>query len=146
MNHYLPYLGIVIAAAGLGSYFTNTGIRSKAYTSLKKPSWQPPGYVIGIVWTVIYLLYSYSWSKVQVPLIHGLFGINMILNVLWCYVFFYLGEFSLALAVLMALIGTLVLQIITFYKYDMLATLLLIPYLLWCCFAAFINYTLIKIN
>ena len=146
MNNYLPYLGIVTVAAGIASYFTNVGLKSKEYNKLIKPSWYPPGYAIGIAWTIIYLLYSYSWSKVEVPYIDKLFWLNIILNVLWCFVFFYLDKSSLALVVLIALVGTLVSQIMYFYKYDMLASLLLIPYLLWCCFATFLNYTLIKLN
>lgn len=147
MNSYLPYLGAVIVAAGLGSYFTNIGLHSNTYILLKKPSWYPPGYVFGIVWSIIYVLYSYSWSKIpNISWITILFGLNMILNVLWCYVFFSLQNFVGALLILIALVGTLVFQIISLYNYDKTASLLLIPYLLWSSFATFLNYTIIQMN
>ena len=147
MSTYLPYLGTVLACAALASYFTSSGLQSKKYLSIKKPSWYPRGYAFGIAWTIIYLLYSYSWSKtINMFWMNILFWINIILNVLWCYVFFSLGDYTLALGVLIALVGTLVLQIVSFYKYDNIATVLLIPYLLWCCFASYLNYTIVMIN
>ena len=146
-GNYGYYLLIVIIISGLGTYFTNIGLQSHKYLSSKKPDWYPEGYIFAIVWTIIYLLYSYSWTNASYyPYINGLFSINIILNFLWSFMFFYMGEWSIALGILFALNGIIAIQITSLYKYDKLASLLLIPYFLWSCFASFLNYTIIHIN
>ena len=146
-GNYFFYLAMVIVVGGLGSYFTSVGLKSKKYLSSKKPSWYPPGYVFGIMWTIIYLLYSYSWTQASYyPVINNLFSVNMILNALWCFFFFYTENWIIALITLLGLCGILILQMNIFYKYNTLATLLLIPYLVWSLFATFLNITLIAMN
>jgi tryptophan-rich sensory protein len=70
----------------------------------------------------------------------------MVLNVLWCFLFFATGKWEYALIALLALDIVLLLQILLFYNYDVLASTLLIPYFIWSCFATFLNYTMIKLN
>jgi benzodiazapine receptor len=146
-GNYVFYLTIVIIVGGLASYFTNIGLKSDKYKSSKKPSWYPPGIVFAIAWSFIYLLYSYSWTKASYyPGINLLFSTNMVLNFSWCFIFFYLEYWSLALATLISLCLVLILQIYSFYKYNIFATILLIPYLLWSLFASYLNYTVISMN
>jgi len=146
-GNYGFYLIIVILVGGLASYFTNIGLKGHKYLSAKKPSWYPPGYIFGIAWSIIYLLYAYSWTNASYyPYINSLFAVNMVLNFLWCFFFFYTENWSLALGTLLSLCGILVIQMYSFYKYNTLATLLLIPYLLWALFASFLNYTVIHMN
>jgi len=142
---YIYYLLIVAVSAGLASYFTFLGLKSSKYINSIKPSWFPPKVLFGIVWTILYLMYSYSWYKAPDEL-NWLFILNMVLNVLWCYLFFAIGKWEYALLALFALDGVLLTQVITFYKYDTLASTLLIPYFLWSSFATFLNYTMIKLN
>ena len=146
-GNYGFYLLLVVIVGGLASYFTNVGLKGHKYLSAKKPSWYPPGYVFGIAWSIIYFLYAYSWTQASYyPDINSLFSINMILNFLWCFFFFYGENWNLALVILLTLCGVLVLQMYSFYKYNTIATLLLIPYLLWSLFATFLNYTIINMN
>jgi tryptophan-rich sensory protein len=145
MNNYILYLIYVIIAAGLASYYTFQGLKSSKYINSIKPSWFPPPVLFGIVWTILYLMYSYSWYKAPDNL-NWLFILNMILNVLWCFLFFGIGEWGYALGVLILLDIVLFIQVIYTYKYDELASTILIPYLLWSCFASFLNYTMIQIN
>ena len=145
MNNYFLYLLYVIIAAGIASYFTNIGLKSSKYLSSRKPTWFPPGWLFGLVWTILYLLYSYSWYKAPDNL-NWLFILNMILNVSWCFLFFGIGRWEMALAVLVGLDAILLTQVILYYKYDKLASTLLIPYFLWACFATFLNYTMIALN
>ena len=145
MNNYILYLIYVIIAAGLASYSTFQGLKSSKYINSIKPSWFPPPVLFGIVWTILYLMYSYSWYKAPDNL-NWLFILNMILNVLWCFLFFAIGKWEFALVSLIALDLILLIQVISYYKYDTLGSILLIPYLLWACFATFLNYTMIKLN
>jgi tryptophan-rich sensory protein len=144
MNEYILYLVYVIIAASLASYFTFQGLKSSKYLSAKKPSWFPPTWLFGFMWTIIYLLYSYSWYKAsKFPLINLLFIFNMLLNVAWCFFFFYLGLWDVALYSLIALDILLVFQIIIFSNYDPIATSALIPYLCWGLYATALNYAFV---
>jgi len=144
---YIYYLLTVALSAGLASYFTFEGLKLPKYVNSKKPSWYPPSYLFGIMWTIIYLLYSYSWYlSSNYGSLQSIFIVNMILNILWCYLFFSLGLWDSALISLIALDFVLLTQVIQFYKYDTLGSMLLIPYLGWSCFATFLNYTMITLN
>lgn len=144
---YIYYLLTVGLSAGLASYFTFQGLKSSKYINSKKPSWYPPSYLFSIMWTIIYLIYSYSWYlSSNYSFLQSIFIINIILNVLWCYLFFSLGLWDSALITLIALDFVVLTQVIQFYKYDKLGSILLIPYLGWALFATYLNYTMIDLN
>lgn len=147
MNSYFIYLLIVAVAAGIASYFTRDGLTKSKYLNSKKPSWFPESYVFGIVWTAIYIMFSYSWYLLSsYPTINILYIINLFLNVLWCYLFFSLGTWNSALITLVSLNVVLLIQVVLTYKISVVGSLLLVPYFLWTCFASFLNYTMIDIN
>lgn len=138
---------LTFLAAGLASYFTNVGLQTDTYKNLKKPSWFPPGYAFGVAWTIIYILFAISWSYGKsIPLINFTFFVNIFLNVLWCFVFFYKGLFKEALYVLGFLDATLLTQIGLLYKPSLVSSVLLIPYLGWSFFATYLNYTINTLN
>jgi tryptophan-rich sensory protein len=144
---YRFYFALVVIVGGASSYFTRIGLEKDKYKKSKKPSYYPEGYVFAIAWTFIYLLYVYSWTQASYyPAINSLFGFNMILNFLWCLTFFYLENWPLAMLILVSLCIILLMQINLLYKYNILATLLLIPYLLWSVFATYLNYKMIDLN
>ena len=138
------YLLVVIFAACLAGYFTNIGLKSSKYLLAKKPSWFPPTWLFGVMWTIIYLLYSYSWFIASdYPFINLLFLINIILNITWCLFFFYLELWDIALINLIVLDFILVIQIFLFSNYETLATAALLPYLGWGIYATTLNYAFI---
>jgi benzodiazapine receptor len=145
MFNIVYYGAAVLATASLASYFTFQGLKTPKYVNSQKPSWFPPPALFGIVWSALYILYIYSWYKAPEKL-NWLFILNMILNVLWCFLFFAKGKWEYALIALIALNIVLLTQVLLVYKHDTLAAMLLIPYFLWSCFATFLNYTMIKIN
>ena len=116
------------------------------YRTLRKPSWTPPGSVIGAVWTVLYILTAISaltvWNlSTPVPLVVAtLFVLNAAVNVLWSYVFFYLHKMGLAIWVCLFLDLTIVLLIWLITPLSILAALLLVPYAAWVTFASYLNY------
>lgn len=146
-GNYIFYFVMVAIVAASASYFTAEGLKSDEYKSAKKPSWYPEGYVFGIAWTLIYLLYVYSWTQASYhPLTNSLFAINMVLNLLWTITFFYLKNWLLALLILLGLSILIMIQMNSMFKYDVLATVLLLPYLGWSIFATYLNYTIIDMN
>ncbi len=123
------------------------------YHSLDKAPLSPPDWVFAPVWTILYITIALSlflflkngFSKEKIlPLFF--FIIQMLLNFAWTPVFFGLQNIKAAYIILAALIVFLVLTIITFYRFSKPAAYLLIPYLLWSVFAAYLNFEILVRN
>ena len=137
----------------IGSLFTFPAIGSW-YEKLNQPSFSPPNWLFGPVWTVLYLMMGVSayliWQKgldnktVRIALV--IFAIQLILNSFWSIIFFGMKNLSFALAEIVILWIFIVLTIIKFYPIDKKAAYLLIPYLLWVSFATFLNYSILRLN
>mgnify|MGYP003331062679 CR=1 FL=1 len=79
-GNYFFYGFLTLASAGLGSYFVSNGLGQSKYLSLKKPSFYPPNYLFGIAWSIIYLLYIYSWTQASnYTNINYIFLLNMLI-------------------------------------------------------------------
>lgn len=139
------------AVATLGGALTDIGAWYKA---LQKPSWQPPDWLFGPVWTTIFTLIAISaalaWrdapdagTRGQVV---GLFAMNGVLNVLWSLLFFHLRRPDWALIEVVALWLSIVLLIFVLWRFSRRASLLLLPYLAWVSFAAYLNLTIVRLN
>jgi len=130
----------------LSSFATQSSVNDW-YLTLKKPSFNPPNWIFAPVWTILYVLMGISagwvWSKgfhhkwVKTGLYH--FGFQLLLNALWSIVFFGLKSPFYALWVIIALLIMLILTIRWFKVVSKVAAILLIPYLLWVCFATALN-------
>ena len=120
------------------------------YAALEKPSWNPPGWIFGPVWTLLYLMMAVSawlvWRKVgfQRPLV--LYFIQLVLNAAWTPIFFGAHELGWALAEILVLWSAILLTTLSFFKVSKPAGWMLVPYLLWVTFAAFLNFTLWRMN
>jgi len=145
---------LVCQVAGfIGSIFTIPSIPTW-YKNLKKPSFAPPNRIFGPVWITLYTIMGISLYLImreglgnpQVQLGMGIFGIQLVLNVLWSFVFF--GKKSLlgGLVAIVVLWVAILLTIISFLNVSQLAGLLLVPYILWSSFAAILNYSILKLN
>ena len=153
--NYLLIPLITIFVAWLGARFTSRSVR-EWYPALRKPSWTPPGAVIGIVWTVLYILASMSafivWnlsplSFTGVPAaITIVFLANAALNAFWSYTFFARRRIGAAIWVCLALDATIVGLIQMLGQVDAAAAWLLVPYAAWVTFAAYLNYRVWVMN
>jgi len=142
---------IICQAAGIiGGLVTAPNI-GNWYASLIRPELSPPNWIFAPVWTFLYLTMGISlyliWSKRK---FHkkalSIFAVQLFFNFTWSLVFFGLHQISLALINLIILIAFIIITIIDFYKIDKNAGLILIPYLLWCLFATYLNYSLMILN
>jgi benzodiazapine receptor len=124
------------------------------YANLVKPSFNPPDYIFGPVWTVLYILMSLSiWivyltkgdSKVK-SLCYSLFGLQMVVNYLWTILFFLVKSPFLAFIDILFLIFLIILCMRTFKKVSRIASFLLLPYLIWVMFAAILNISIVILN
>ncbi|MFA6307731.1 MAG: TspO/MBR family protein [Patescibacteria group bacterium] len=142
-----------LAAGAIGSAFTFTGIDSW-YQYLNKPSFNPPSWIFGPVWTTLYILMGIAlyliWQeglkKAFVKNSFILFIVNLVLNSLWSITFFGLQNPALAFLVIVLLWITILVLIIRFYRINKLASYLLIPYLLWVSFASVLNFSIWQLN
>lgn len=122
------------------------------YYALRKPSFQPPGWVFGPVWTILYTLMGVSFfiilrssgeNKIRALVI---FGIQLILNFLWTYLFFNVNNLRYSLIDILILDFFVIWNIIEFYKINKTARMLLVPYILWLSVATTLNISLITLN
>ncbi len=116
------------------------------YDNLIKPSFNPPGYLFGIVWPVLYILMGISlyliWKSQSGQLRYfalWAFAIQMILNFLWSFIFFRFHRIGWALIEILLLWVSILVMIIVFFKISRAAGFLQIPYLLWVTFASILN-------
>lgn len=146
---FVGWLVLAFSAAALGGLFPP----GDWYARLQKPSWNPPNWVFGPVWTALYTLMAVAAWRVWR---RGGFGtrrrelvvflVHLVLNALWSPCFFGLHSPALGLAEIVLLWGALVATLVLFWRVDRLAGALFVPYLAWVSFAAFLNFTLWRLN
>lgn len=135
----------------LGGLFTASSV-SSWYPLLNKPSFNPPGWIFGPVWTTLYLLMGVSlflaWQskKKGRVLAFTVFGVQLGLNFLWSLLFFGLRCPGCAFLEIIVLWISIVLTMVLFFRISRTASLLFIPYLLWVSFASVLNYYLFVLN
>lgn len=139
-------IGLCLGAGIIGSFFTISSIPTW-YQTLNKPSFSPPNWVFGPVWTILYILIGISlylvWQKKKVPTV---FWVQLVLNAVWSIIFFGMRNPVLALVDIVALWVAIILTIKAFYKINKLAGNLLIPYILWVSFATILNLSIVLLN
>ncbi len=154
-----PFFKLIIAiivpelAGGLGTLFTFSAIPTW-YVTLVKPALNPPSWIFGPVWTALYLLMGiaafFVWNKgsnrkdVQKAL--GVFLFQIVLNAVWSIIFFGLHSPFWAFVDIIAMWLAIVCTMILFYKISKPGMWLLVPYILWVSFAAYLNYSILVLN
>ncbi len=123
------------------------------YATLAKPVWTPPGWLFGPVWGMLYLAMGVSawfiWrrrSGKNVRVLLGFYLAQLLVNGLWSWLFFGSQLIGAALVDLLVLVLLLAVTLSLFVRVDKRAGFLLVPYLLWCCFAAALNYQIWRMN
>lgn len=138
---------LLCQGVGLGSaWATRKGLR-QWYPRLRKPWFNPPNSVFGPVWTVLYVLMALAAARVHADLAcRALFFLQLGLNGLWSFSFFYWRRPGLALVNVLALWGAIAWCVRVFEGVDWVASLLLWPYLAWVSFATLLNFELWRLN
>jgi translocator protein len=145
-------LFVVYAFAFIGTLLTSSAVNSSWYSSIK-PSITPPNWVFPVVWNILFLLISLSlyisWmakaknnkesKKIKLKLA-VVFGINLILNVLWSFFFFTLRNPILSFFELIIFWISILVMIFVTYRVQKWSAYLLVPYALWVAFAGILNY------
>ena len=143
------WIALTFCAALTGFFIQPAGY----YESLVKPSWSPPAWVFGPVWTALYLMMAVAawlvwrqggWRAQRAPL--SLYLLQLALNALWTPVFFGLRSPGLALVVIVSLGAAIVLTGRAFRPVSRIASWLLVPYLVWVVFAAALNFSIWRLQ
>lgn len=156
-----PLLSLAVAVIACevvgasGSVFTAMGLESW-YPSLVRPELAPPNWVFGPVWTTLFALMGVAawlvWGELSGPdrgaarLALGIFAGQFVLNLAWSAVFFGAQSLLGGLVVIAALWLAILATIVAFYRVDWRAGALLVPYLVWVSFAAYLNYGFWALN
>ena len=141
--------GLCFSAAAFGAQF----MPGEWYASLKKPSWNPPNWIFGPVWTALYTMMAVAawlvWRRggfaaQALPL--AAFLVQLVINALWSWLFFGLKNPGLAFVEIVALWTAIAATLLLFRKPSPTAAWLLAPYLAWVTFAAVLSFTLWQLN
>ncbi|MCF7799304.1 tryptophan-rich sensory protein [Candidatus Woesearchaeota archaeon] len=141
----------VVLCLGVGflsSFFTDTGPGSW-YDGLNKPSFNPPNWLFGPVWTLLYIfmgvvLYLLWMHNAKLTLIF--FIAQLVLNFFWSFFFFTMQAPLLAFIEIVILLGTLIYTMVLTYPVSTVGFYLLIPYALWVTFASILNLAIYLLN
>lgn len=141
---------IPIAVGSLSALFTQNTLST--FNQINKPSLSPPAIVFPIVWFLLYLLMGISSyiicssdSSLKKTALMW-YGIQLFFNFTWSLIFFNLQNYLFSFIWLIALIFCILIMMMKFYKISPLAAYLQIPYLLWCLFAAYLNFSIYMLN
>jgi tryptophan-rich sensory protein len=140
-----------LAAGGVGALATRHA--REFYAGLVTPSWAPPGWLFGPVWTVLYVLMGVAawlawrqagWAGARGAL--SLFIVQLVVNAAWSWFFFAWHRGALALADIVLLLGLIVATMVAFARVHGLAAMLLLPYLAWVTYATALTYSIWRNN
>lgn len=147
---FLLFLIVTFSASFIGAFAT-INYKEPWYSLLTKPSFNPPDWVFGPVWTTLYLLMTIAIWKVwqsnfrNINIVY-IYFIHLFFNTMWSIVFFVFHNILLALFVLIILIGLISYLMMQYRKINLISFYLMIPYLAWCIFASVLNFSILIIN
>ncbi len=148
----LGFLGATFAAGAIGSAATFTSVTTW-YRTLHKPAWNPPDWLFGPVWTLLYVFMAVAawrvWRHSEARAARRtliLFGVQLALNTIWSVLFFGLRRPDLAFVEVIVFWAVLVALLVRFWHADRIATALWAPYVAWVSFASVLNGTVWWLN
>ncbi|MEO3746724.1 TspO/MBR family protein [Plantactinospora sp. B5E13] len=142
---FLLAVAVTAAIGGLGVQGT-----TEEYQNLRQPSWAPPSWLFGPVWTVLYVLIAVSgwlyWRRAGFDRALVVYAAQLVLNAIWTPLFFGAGRYGLAFADIVVLWLLIGLTVVLFGRRSRPAAWLLLPYWAWVTFAAALNFTIWQLN
>jgi len=150
MNRFAVFAVFILAMFAIGFSASGVSVPGEWYAGLSKPFFNPPSWVFGPVWTVLYVLIGIAggiaWqSSARWPLT-GLWIAQALLNGAWSIAFFRMQSPASGLVVVLAMLAAIVSFIVIAWRPTRAAALLFIPYALWVSFATLLNATILSMN
>ena len=152
-NKFLSLIlfSIVTFSASFIGGLVSISLKEPWYSGLIKSNYNPPDWIFAPVWTTLYVMMTlaiwFFWhSKNRDINTIYIYFIHIVFNTTWSVVFFGLHQIFFALIILIILITLIIILIIRFKRVNFVSYYLMIPYLLWCLYALFLNYNLMILN
>ena len=147
---FILFFLITFSASFIGS-LASISFKEPWYSELVKSNYNPPDWVFAPVWTTLFLMMTlaiwfYWHSKNREMNTIYIYFIHIVFNTTWSIVFFGLHQILLALIILVILIILIIILILKFKRVNYVSSYLMIPYLLWSCYALFLNFNLFILN
>lgn len=140
---FIIFLAINFAALGIGSWLMQNGPTSDWYLQLNKAPWTPPGWVFGVAWITIMFCFTFYMTFLyeieNTAKLKLLFGLQVLLNVGWNYIFFNKQSIGGGLIVIIMLTLIVFYLLITYFKVLDLKSVLILPYGIWLMIATSLN-------
>tara|TARA_B110000495_G_C22427545_1_gene269797 strand:- start:55 stop:519 length:465 start_codon:yes stop_codon:yes gene_type:complete len=151
-NKYLSLfliLLITFIASAIGGY-TTASFKEPWYSEIILPSFNPPSWVFGPVWTILYVLMSVAawstWKKKFDKKILLIYFVHLFFNAIWSIIFFGFHKIELALIDLVIIIFFIILLMKIYYRDNLISFYLIIPYFLWSSYALILNTSIYFLN
>jgi len=153
LSRLVVCVGAVLLASSIGSFATVRAIPTW-YRRLAKPSFNPPEWLFGPAWAVLYLLmavaawlvWKQGWNAPGVKVALAFFLVQLIINALWSVLFFGLRSPLAGLMDIVVMWLAILATIVLFFRVSALAGVLLLPYIAWVSFAAILNAAILRLN
>ncbi len=144
-------LGVfVVLVLGGGTAIGLVTAPGEWYASLQKPPFNPPNWVFGPVWSILYVMVAIAgwrtWRRERGGTAMVAWVVQLVLNVLWSPIFFAAQNPPLALAIIVAMLGSIFLFIAQTWQRDRPSALLFLPYAAWVSFATVLNASIVWLN
>jgi tryptophan-rich sensory protein len=147
LSKFIFCILITEGAGIIGSIATFSSVKTWYLNSLIKPSFNPPSWLFAPVWTFLFFLMGVAlylvWTKKNNLF---WFWVQLLLNILWSFLFFGLHSPLFALFEIVLLWFAILITIIKFWSFNKNAGILLLPYLVWVSFASFLNFSIARLN
>lgn len=144
---------LVILLGFASGQLANSGEENAWFQMLEKPAAQPPGWLFGVAWTILYAMMGFAIAIVasarSAPFRAAAvvaFIVQLALNLAWSPVFFGMHQVSLALGLILLILAAALVTTFLFGRVRALAAWLMVPYLAWLCFASILNYQFDQLN
>ncbi len=151
-NKYISLALILLAtfvASGIGGFVTSS-FKEPWYSEIILPTFNPPSWVFGPVWTTLYIFMSVSvwiaWNKISDKKILQVYFIHLFFNSIWSVIFFGFHQIFIALIDLGIVLIFIIWLMRIYYQVSKISFLLMIPYLLWSSYALVLNTTIFYLN
>ena len=152
-NKYISLIGFIFVtffASAIGGFTTRIS-KEPWYSTINKPSFNPPDWVFAPVWTTLYIFMAFAiwliWiNPRKTKKIFYIYFIHLFVNTTWSVIFFGLHQIFLALLVIGLIIFFIIWLIRLYFPVNKWSVYLMIPYLGWCCYAFVLNLNLYLLN
>lgn len=149
---YIISIAIPLAVGGISAFLTNGAMEK--FNNLNQPPLSPPSWLFPVVWTILfvlmgtasYLIYVSDAPQEQKKTALTYYGVQLGMNFLWSIVFFNLGAYLFAFVWLLALLAVIIITAMKFSQISRAAARMLLPYILWVCFAGYLNFAIYVLN